>query len=64
MSVKLAKNGDPKENPRLATALQKAKALNFPKERIEELINRVRQIQLAIGLFLTIQLGSRERICE
>lgn len=41
MSVKLAKNGDPKENPRLATALQKAKSLNFPKEKIEELINRV-----------------------
>lgn len=38
--TKMEKNGNPNENPRLATAIQKAKAMGFPKERIEAAIDK------------------------
>lgn len=31
---------DPASNPRLATALQRAKRVNFPKDRIEDAIQK------------------------
>lgn len=40
MFVKVAKNGNPNENPKLATALQKARTVGFPKEKIEAAIDK------------------------
>jgi len=38
--TKMEKNGNPTENPKLATAIQKAKSMGFPKERIETSIDK------------------------
>jgi YebC/PmpR family DNA-binding regulatory protein len=38
--VKMEKNGNPQENPKLAGAIQKAKAMGFPKDRIEASIDK------------------------
>lgn len=38
--VKMEKNGNPSENPKLAGAIAKAKAMGFPKDRIELSIDK------------------------
>lgn len=38
--TKMEKNGNPNENPKLAGALQKARSMGFPKERIEIAIDK------------------------
>lgn len=38
--ARLGKSGNVQENPRLATAVQKARAMNFPRERIEAAIDK------------------------
>jgi hypothetical protein len=41
--VVIAGGADPKTNPRLSLLLQRAKSLNFPKEKIEAAIQSVRK---------------------
>lgn len=40
-AVKTGRSGNPKENSRLELALEKAKALNFPRDKVEEAIANV-----------------------
>jgi YebC/PmpR family DNA-binding regulatory protein len=40
MLVRMEKNGNPSENPKLATAISKGKAVGFPRERIEAAIDK------------------------
>lgn len=40
ISVKEGKSGDPEQNPRLRLAIEKARAVNMPKENIQRAIDR------------------------
>ncbi len=40
ISVKEGKSGDPEQNPRLRLAVEKARAVNMPKENIQRAIDR------------------------